>query len=352
MNPYRLFWPIIRLFNPEVAHSMALMALRLGLWPSAPRISDPVLTTRLWGHTFSSPVGLASGFDKDAEIIDATLKLGFSFTEVGSVTPQPQSGNAKPRLFRLEEDAAIINRMGFNNKGAEVMRCRLAMRSKKEGIVGVNLGKNRETQDAITDYCLGIKALAPFADYVAINVSSPNTPGLQNLQKRDELTSLLSEAKKTLAQVCGAKAPPLVLKISPDLTEQDKEDIAAILLDLQLDGLIATNTTIVRSDTLRSAYKNETGGLSGRPLFDLSTCVLADMYRLTEGKIPLIGCGGIESGRDAYIKIRAGASLIQCYSALVYHGPSLVVRIIRELADLLRKDGFDSAAAAVGADHQ
>lgn len=354
---YRLFGPLIRLLDPETAHGLTLRALRAGLVPSQP-VDQPgdegaCLRVTLWGRSFPNPIGLAAGFDKNGEVPDAMLGQGFGFVEIGSVTPKPQPGNPQPRLFRLTEDAAAINRMGFNNQGLEAVAARLAQRPRR-GIVGANLGKNKTTEDAAADYELGAAALAGVADYLVINVSSPNTPGLRALQGRDQLESLVGRSRAALnaAVADPAKRPPLLLKIAPDLAADDLADIAQVALEGgALDGLIVSNTTIVRAPSLRSRHRGETGGLSGRPLFESSTQVLREMYRLTEGRLPIIGVGGIESGADAYAKIRAGASLLQLYTAMIFHGPAVVTRIKRELAALLRRDGFSTLSAAVGADH-
>ena len=351
MNSFSLIGPALRLLDPETAHGLTLRALELGLAPRAAEPDDPVLTTRVWDLSFANPLGLAAGFDKDARVMAAMLGLGLGFVEVGSVTPRPQPGNPKPRIFRLPGDGAVINRLGFNNGGLEAARKRLtAFRAKgpAPGPVGVNLGKNKDTADAAGDYVLGAAALGPLADYLVVNVSSPNTPGLRALQGRGELEDLLGRVRQSLPD----PAPPLLVKIAPDLTEEDKADIAAVALSMGISGLIATNTTIARPAGLAGAARGETGGLSGTPLFDPATAVLADLYRLTEGKVPLIGVGGVASGADAYRKIRAGASLVQLYTGLIYGGPALVPHIKRELARLLREDGFDSVAAAVGADHR
>jgi len=300
---------------------------------------------------FSNPVGLAAGFDKNAEVPDAMLAQGFGFVEVGSVTPQPQAGNPKPRLFRLDTDLAVINRMGFNNDGMEAVRARLQKRrNNSEGWIGINLGKNKTTEQALDDYVLGIKALAGLADYVVVNVSSPNTPGLRALQGREPLTHLLAGVRQALTALALDRVPPLLLKVAPDLTDEDKADIANVVMRLRIDGIIATNTTIERPDFLTHSSKAEAGGLSGKPLMDPSTVVLADLYRLTAGKVTLVGVGGISSGADAYRKIRAGASLVQLYSALVYQGPGLINEINTELAACLRRDGFANVSDAVGVD--
>jgi dihydroorotate dehydrogenase len=349
---FKLAGPLVRFFDPETAHGLTIRALRMGLVPPQPRVTAPSLEVALWGLRFPNPVGLAAGFDKNAEVPDAMLRQGFGFVEIGSVTPRPQPGNPKPRMFRLTEDRAVINRMGFNNEGMDAVARRLEGRA-RIGIVGANLGKNKDTEDAAADYEKGAATLAPLADYMVINVSSPNTPGLRSLQGRDQLEALVGRTRAALdAAVPDGKRPPLLLKIAPDLNDEDLADIAAVALAGGLDGLIVSNTTIARPDWLRSDHVKETGGLSGAPLFVPSTAVLSRMYTLTEGKLPIIGVGGIASGSEAYAKIRAGASLVQLYSALVYEGPGLITRINRELVALLKRDGFASVADAVGADHR
>ncbi len=337
--------------EPESAHGLTLWALKKGIVPSPNPFEDPALKVRLWGMDFANPVGLAAGFDKNGEVTDALLDQGFGFIEVGSVTPRPQPGQSKPRLFRLSPDHAVINRMGFNNDGQEVMAKHLGKR-RHPGIVGANLGRNQGSNDPIADFVAGAGALADAADYLVVNVSSPNTPGLRTLQGRDQLSNLLEAVLATRNAGPPPDGPPLLLKIAPDLSEADKEDIAEVAMVAKIDGLIATNTTIARPTGLTSPSRTEAGGLSGRPLFEPSTGVLADMYRLTQGKLPLIGVGGIESAHHAYAKIRAGASLVQLYTALIFYGPGLVNKIKRDLVQLIRADGFDTVAAAVGADHR
>lgn len=347
---YSLAWPLVRRLDPETAHRLAVRALSCGLVRSDKRPDDPVLATRVWGREFSNPIGLAAGFDKHAECPHALGRLGFGFVEVGGVTPRPQPGNARPRVFRLEEDAAVINRFGLNSDGMEAVAARLARhRAYGRTIIGINLGRNKETDDPTADYERLIRRLAPLADFLTLNVSSPNTPGLRALQGREPLTELLRRAKAALP---AAGAPPLLLKIAPDLTEEDEADIAAVVLAEGVDGLIVSNTTIERPESLRSAHRGETGGLSGRPLFERSTALLGRMARATEGRFPLVGVGGVASGRDAYAKIRAGASLVQLYTAFIYGGPPLVSAIKAELAECLKADGFASVAEAVGADHR
>jgi len=346
---YRMIWPLVRLLDPEFAHGLAVRALELGLMPRPQLPDDPQLRVKLWGLDFPNPVGLAAGFDKDARVHAQMLGQGFGFVEVGSITPQPQPGNPKPRLFRLEEDGAVINRMGFNSEGHDVSKARLHTRDRTRGIVGVNLGKNKLTEDAAQDYEIGARTFGPLADFIVINVSSPNTPGLRALQGADVLRDLLTRTQAALSDTTeAAKRPPLVLKIAPDLTDEDKADIAQVALETGIDGLIVTNTTIDRPHSLKSPHKAEAGGLSGRPLFAASTQVLGEMYAATKGQVALIGVGGIEDGRGAYEKILAGATLVELYSAMVYQGPSIAARINRELADILKADGFTSVADAVG----
>jgi dihydroorotate dehydrogenase len=352
MNFYRLLRPALFALDPERAHRAAVLALKAGLGEAFARKDDPILATRVWNLDFPNPIGLAAGFDKNGEAPDAVLGLGFGFAEVGTVTPRPQAGNPRPRLFRLPDDAALVNRMGFNNDGVERMAARLARRS-RHGIVGVNVGRNKDSADEIADYAACAARLAPLADYLVVNVSSPNTPGLRALQGRDPLARLLGTVKdaRDKATAAGAR-PPLLVKIAPDLAGDDLKDIAEVARALPVDGLIATNTTVARPPDLRSAQGAEAGGLSGKPLFAASTRVLGTLYTLTGGALPLVGVGGVGSGREAYAKIRAGASLVQLYTALIFEGPGLVGGVKRELADCLRRDGFTSVAAAVGADHR
>jgi dihydroorotate dehydrogenase len=352
-NIYRLIRPALRRLPPEAAHELTLRALELGagrfLGKAAGRQPDPpALAQRLWGLDFPNPVGLAAGYDKDARVPDAMLQLGFGFVEVGTVTPRPQPGNPKPRVFRLEEDQAIINRMGFNSHGLDAVVDRLSKRA-RSGMVGVNLGRNRDAADAVADYAEGVLRAARLADYLVVNVSSPNTPGLRELQRRAIFATLLSRLISVREET--ACRVPLLVKIAPDLSLEERRDIAQVALDTGIDGLIVSNTTVARPD-LVSRHAHEAGGLSGRPLLAPSTALLADMYRLTRGRLPLIGVGGIASAADAYAKIRAGASLVQLYTALVFAGPDLVGQIKSGLADLLHRDGFGSIAEAVGTAHE
>ncbi len=335
----------LHLLDPETAHRLTIRGLSLGLGPRVAGADDPLLATELFGAKVPNPIGLAAGFDKNAEVPDEMLAAGFGLVEVGSVTPLPQGGNPRPRLFRLTEDEAVINRMGFNNEGLEKAAGRLIRRRARRGLVGVNIGANKDAADRVADYVTGFRRVAALAGYVVVNVSSPNTPGLRLLQQKDELARLLAALE---AARRGMVAVPLVLKIAPDLAPEDCADIAALAIEHGLDGLIVSNTTLARPETLRSAHKAEAGGLSGRPLMAPSTALLAEMRRLTAGRLTLIGAGGVGSGADAYAKIRAGAAAVQLYSALVYHGPGLVGRIKAELAALLRADGYRTVAEAVG----
>lgn len=349
-NLYPLIRPALRLISPETAHDLTISALaagwgRLMIDRAAHDPDPPILAQRLWGLDFPNPVGLAAGFDKDARVTDAMDAFGFGFVEIGTVTPRPQPGNPKPRIFRLEQDQAIINRIGFNSMGLDAVISRLSQRP-RAGIVGVNLGKNRDSADAAADYADGIRLAASLADYIVINISSPNTPGLRQLQRRDSLESLLERLLR--AREKSEPQVPLLVKVAPDLTPAEREDIALVALAAEIDGIIVSNTTVERPTGLVSPHAQETGGLSGRPLFSRSTALLAEFFRLTRGRLPLIGVGGIASACDAYEKIRAGACLIQLYTALVFAGPRLVVEIKRGLAELLRADGFASVSQAVG----
>ncbi len=338
----------MRFVDPERAHALTVKAMASGLGPRARRAPDPRLKTRVAGIDFPSPLGLAAGFDKTAEAPDAMLALGCGFVEVGAVTPRPQPGNDRPRVFRLREDLAVINRYGFNNDGLEKIAERLRARRALGGVVGINLGANKDAEDRVEDFVAGIVRLEGTVDFYTVNISSPNTPGLRALQDRAALDDLL---KRVLAarDALRQKAP-VFLKVAPDLADADKADIAAAALASALDGLIVSNTTIARPASLVSPHAAEKGGLSGAPLFAPSTALLREFRQALGGKIPLVGVGGVASARDAYVKILAGASLVQLYTALVFHGPGLVARIVRELPDFLEADGFATVAEAVGAD--
>lgn len=343
---------VLHLLDAETAHGLTIAALKSGLVPTVKVPCDTRLRVNCFGLDFPNPVGLAAGFDKNAEVPDAMLAQGFGFVEIGSVTPRAQSGNDKPRLFRLAEDNAVINRMGFNNDGHSRVFRRLSDRHGRSGIVGVNLGANKDSDDRIADYALGAAVFNKLASYITVNVSSPNTPGLRGLQSRAELETLIGRVRDALegaAKADGRRAP-LLLKIAPDLVEDELLNIARVCLALEVDGIIVSNTTISRPP-LKSGHKAETGGLSGAPLFRLSTIQLARMRSMTDGKITLVGAGGIASAEDAWQKIGAGATLLQLYSALVYQGPQLVADILTGLIERLDQRGLSSVAEAAGSGH-
>ena len=343
--------PLLRWFDPEDAHRLAIQGLRL-LPPVRPREEDSKLAVRAFGLNFPNPVGMAAGFDKNAEAPDGLLRLGFGFVEVGTVTPKPQIGNPRPRLFRLERDEAVINRMGFNNDGAEAVLRRLAARVNHGGIVGVNIGANKDSADRVGDYVRLIETFAPVASYFTVNVSSPNTPGLRDLQQATALDDLLTrviDARERVRKNAGDS--PVLLKIAPDLSLSELDEIVHIARSRRIDGMIVANTTLARPSSLREqARGKEQGGLSGRPLFRLSTRMVAETYVRVEGAFPLIGVGGIDSGGAALTKIRAGASLIQLYSSMVYKGVGLVEAIKNDLSSTLLRTGRDSLSEIVGAD--
>ncbi|MFT4278604.1 MAG: quinone-dependent dihydroorotate dehydrogenase [Rhodopseudomonas sp.] len=343
--------PLLRWLDPEDAHRLAIQGLKL-LPPAKPRPDDSKLAVRAFGLNFPNPVGIAAGFDKNAEAPDALLRLGFGFVEVGTVTPRPQAGNPRPRLFRLDRDEAVINRMGFNNEGAEAVLRRLAARAQYGGLVGVNVGANKDSDDRVADYVKLIETFAPLASYFTVNVSSPNTPGLRNLQQAAALDDLLARVIDARERVRAAAGDtPVLLKIAPDLSLAELDDVVHIARSRRVDGMIVANTTLSRSPTLRERNRiNEQGGLSGRPLFRLSTRMVAETYVRAEGAFPLIGVGGIDSGGAALTKIRAGATLVQLYSALVYKGLGLVENIKADLASTLLRTGRESLAEIVGAD--
>ncbi|XP_051918501.1 dihydroorotate dehydrogenase (quinone), mitochondrial isoform X1 [Hippocampus zosterae] len=348
-----------RLMGAETAHVLAVKMISLGLVPLN-RYQDPEsLGVDVLGLKFRNPVGIAAGFDKHGEAVDGLYKIGFGFVEVGTVTPKPQDGNPKPRVFRLAADSAIINRYGFNSCGAREALQRLKDRQAAQrertraGLpLGINLGKNKQSQDAGADYLEGMSVLGPLADYLVVNVSSPNTPGLRDLQGKAELRRLLRSVLRERNGMQGSHKPPVLVKIAPDLSAQDKRDIADVVTELGVDGLMVCNTTVSRPEGLQDPQKCETGGLSGQPLKDMSTNTVSEMYRLTKGKVTIIGIGGVASGQDAMDKIRAGASLVQIYTALAYQGPPVVTKIKRELEQLLREQGFSNVSEAVGADHR
>lgn len=346
---YNLAKPLLFSLDGEDAHRLALRALALK--PASPALApDPVLAMTVAGLGFPNPVGLAPGFDKNAQVVQTAASLGFGFAEIGTVTPQPQAGNDRPRLFRLVEDQAVINRMGFNNDGQAVVRERLdhIRAVGRHPVIGVNIGANKiSTAEgrANDDYAAGVRLMAPVADYLTVNISSPNTPGLRALQDKSALDGLLA----AVMDARGADTTPIFLKVAPDLESADVDDIVALAHQHKLDALIISNTTIARPATLRSVHAQESGGLSGAPLRDAALQRIKDFVTAGSGTIPLIGVGGIASGEDAYARIRAGASLVQIYSALVYEGPYLARTINRDLKTLLKRDGFASLSDAVGA---
>jgi dihydroorotate dehydrogenase len=347
----RLSRPLMRALDPEDAHALAVKALRFMPLPrTAP--DAPELAVRAFGLNFPNPVGLAAGFDKNAQVPDALLRLGFGFVEVGTVTPRPQAGNPRPRIFRLEADEAVINRLGFNNEGAPVVLARLAERAKEGGIVGVNVGANRDSADRTEDYVRLIENFAAVASYFTVNVSSPNTPGLRDLQQASALDDLLARVIDAREQVRARSGPvPVLLKIAPDLSLTELDDVVGIARRHRADGMIVGNTTISRPASLRTLDKaSEAGGLSGRPLFKLSTRMLAETFVRAEGAFPLIGAGGVDSGPTAIAKIKAGATLVQLYSGLVFRGIGLLNEIKADLAAALKRGHRDSLGAMIGVD--
>ncbi len=347
MTPYERFgmWMLHR-FDAEAAHKLSLTALKAGVAPMPGLHTSPALATKVAGMRMPNPVGLAAGYDKNAELVDALARAGFGFIEAGAITPRPQPGNPKPRLFRLYEDAAIINRMGFNNKGMEAAALRLSRRSHGHPVpVGLNLGANKDSEDRAGDFARVFETCGAFVDFVTVNVSSPNTERLRDLQGPQALKALLDRVFEVREGM--TKYTPVFLKIAPDLSDDELEAIVEVARAVRLDGIVATNTTLDR-DGLSSANAGEGGGLSGKPLFEKSTRVLARLSSLTQGHLPLIGVGGIATAEDAYAKITAGAAAVQLYTALIFHGLSLVDEITRGLETLLARDGFANVAEAVG----
>ncbi len=355
---YKALKPLFFCLRPETAHHVTLAVLKHTPSIFFPKIkqSTPELKTILWGRTFPNPVGLAAGFDKNAESLSGLFQLGFGFIEAGTVTVKPQAGNPRPRVFRCPDHNAVINRMGFPNCGVAVfkdnLRKFLEKKPRPNGILGLNIGMNKDQTEPAKDYTALVRSLAPMADYLTINISSPNTPGLRNLQEKEPLTDLLTAVLAERAASCGEYPPPLLVKLAPDLNDAQLSDIASVLLHLKIDGVILGNTTLSRPSFLPSQFREEKGGLSGTPLKDLSTSTIRTFYHLTNGQIPIIGVGGIGSASDAYEKIRAGASLVQLYSNLIFHGPSLPRMITSGLIDLLHQDGFKQISEAIGADHR
>jgi dihydroorotate dehydrogenase len=346
VDTYRLVRPALFCADPETAHELALAALRLGLHPRDGAPERASLRVSAWGLDFPNPVGIAAGFDKNAEAPGALLAMGFGFVEVGTVTPRPQPGNPRPRVFRLAGDGALINRLGFNSDGHDRVRARLEARA-RPGIVGVNIGANKESEDPAGDYVLGARAFAGLADYLTVNISSPNTPGLRGLQDEGALGRLLDRVTGELGD--GVR-PPLLVKIAPDLDDAALARIIETAVEKGVDGLIVSNTTVAREGVSDRALAAQAGGLSGRPLFAMSTRMLARAHVMSAGRLALVGVGGVSSGADAFAKIKAGASLVQLYTAMVFEGPSIAMRIKRELARLVEREGFSSVSDAVGCD--
>ncbi len=342
--------PFLRTLDPERAHELTLIAMETGLYPRQCEVDDPRLMQKIGVLEFPNPVGIAAGFDKDARVPDAILDSGFGFAEVGTLTPHPQEGNPKPRVFRLSADKAMINRLGFNNDGHGKALVRLKRR-KVRGVIGVNIGANKDSSDRKADYLAGLEALSSVADYFTINISSPNTPGLRDLQAPGELDRLLTKlmAKRDELAESGVTRRPIAVKLSPDIADGDIEPICERLMAHGADGIIISNTTLDRSSLKGNEHVNEAGGLSGAPLYQSSTRLLAKVYVLTNGKIPLIGVGGINSGETALGKIEAGASLIQLYTGLVYEGPGLISRIKKALLAGIERAGANSITDLIGA---
>ena len=345
----RLARPLMRALDAESAHRLAVKALKV-LPQSRPPADDPRLAVSAFGLTFPNPVGLAAGFDKNGEVADAVLRLGFGFTEVGTVTPRPQAGNPRPRVFRLAPDKAVINRLGFNSQGGDAVLARLAARPQAAGIVGINVGANRDSTDRVADYVALIAAFAPVASYFTVNISSPNTPGLRDLQQAKALDDLLARVVEARDR-SQRRVTPVLLKIAPDLALAELDDVVGVARSRRIDGMIVSNTTVMRPPMLRDrAHAIEQGGLSGRPLFRLATRMLAETYVRVEGQFPLVGVGGIDSGAAALAKIKAGASLVQLYTGLVFRGLRLVSDIKADLVSFLRLGRHEQLADAVGLD--
>lgn len=355
-RPYDLARTLLFRLDAETAHRLTLRALKAGLVPPVRSVDDPALEVTLWDRRFLNPVGLSAGFDKNAEVIGPMLDLGFGFVEAGTVTPKPQDGNPRPRVFRDMKTQSVVNAMGFPNAGMAAFKRNfeefLGRRSHARGIIGINIGMNKGQAAPAEDYKALVRSLGPLADYLTVNISSPNTPGLRDLQKRAHLLPLLADIMAERRRSCGSAPPPLLVKLAPDLAEEQQEELAAALLESGIDGIILTNTTLARPDVLPPAFAARKGGLSGPLLRDRSTAVIANFYRLTGGRIPLIGAGGIGGAQDAYDKIRAGASLVQLYTALVFQGPGIVRDINTGLAALLKRDGYARVADAVGRAHE
>ena len=344
---FSILRPFLFSLDPETAHDLAIKSLKFNYLPSKMfEVEDEqILNTELLGKNFPNPVGLAAGFDKSAEVYNSLLRFGFGFVEVGTVTPLKQFGNSKPRIFRLEEDGALINRLGFNNDGIEIIKKRIKSK-KKKGVLGINIGPNKNTKDQKNDFCLGLKNFFDIADYITINISSPNTEGLRDFHDQEKLKDLLLALNKIKNE--NKINIPLLLKISPDIVDNHISEIADVAIKNDISGIILTNTTNSNRDKLMNNFKKEEGGLSGKPLQQISTDMIKKFYKQLNGKIPIIGVGGVNSGKSAYEKITAGASLLQLYTGLVYKGPLLVKNIKKELIQILKSEGLNNIKDAVG----
>ena len=340
----RLGMKMLLSLDAETAHGLSISAMKSGLVPTCRLSPDPRMAVEIAGLTFPNPLGMAAGYDKNGEVPDALLSIGFGFAEAGTVTPLPQAGNPKPRIFRLPADHGVINRLGFNNKGHAACLSRMEARRDKGGVVGINIGANKDSSDRVADYVKGIETFAHVASYFTINVSSPNTPGLRNLQSRESLADLLSRAKLARDDAAGkyGRSVPLFLKVAPDLSEEELDDIASEVLDKGTDGLIVSNTTLSRDGLSDSETGKQAGGLSGRPVFARSTTVLAKLRQRVGPALPIIGVGGVENGETAMEKIRAGADLVQLYSCMIYSGPRLPAMILREMSSILDRESMAS----------
>jgi dihydroorotate dehydrogenase len=346
---YELARPLLFALEPEQAHELTLKSLEAGVYPRSSHADDPRLGLTLWGLDFPNPLGIAPGFDKDARVPAAMLGMGLGHAEIGTVTPLPQLGNPRPRIFRLVRDRALINRLGFNNGGHAAALARLTA-ARLRGVIGVNVGANKDAADRVADYVAGIDAFYDVASYFTINVSSPNTPGLRDLQAPAALDALVARVLEARERLMAAGKPKraVVVKLAPDIAEDDLEPIVEVLVARGIDGIAVSNTTLARDALTETALAKEAGGVSGRPLFHRSTVMLARVYRITGGRMPLIGIGGIDSGTAAIAKLEAGASLLQLYTGLVYEGPSLIARIKQEIVSRLEQDGLASVAALTG----
>ncbi len=353
---YKYAKPAIFKIDPETAHGLTIKALKTGIMRPCKITKSDKLEQNIFGLHFPNPVGMAAGFDKNAEVIEPILNLGFGFTEVGTVTPKPQSGNPRPRIFRDPKSESIINRMGFPNGGLRTFKPNienfLNSPARSKGVVGINIGMNKNQTNPAKDYCELIRTLAPLAEYLTVNISSPNTPGLRDLQQKDVLLELISKMMAARAETCPENPPALLIKLAPDLDETSQEEIAAALLEAKIDGVILSNTTLDRPEFLENKFKSEKGGLSGAPLRDKSTNIIHNFYKLTGGKLPIIGIGGISNADHAYEKIKAGASLVQLYTGMIYAGPEIAKNINAGLISLLEKDGYNTISDAIGANHR